>query len=85
MYQLTPNTYYFSVVARPPRRCELNSDCSDNDACILTLCANPCLTDNPCPSSAVCKPYKKIAYCYCPTNTTGDPYIQCLPTPESGE
>ena len=71
------------VTPRPPRRCQINSDCSENDACVLTLCANPCLTDNPCHTTAVCKPYNKQAYCFCPTNTSGDPYIQCLPTPES--
>ena len=73
------------VVPRPPRRCEVNTDCSENNACILTLCANPCLTSNPCATSATCKPYNKLAFCFCPANHTGDPYVQCLPSPESRE
>ena len=35
--------------------CEVNGDYRDNDACILTLFANPCLKDNPCHITAVCK------------------------------
>jgi hypothetical protein len=82
---LTLSNKTSSVVPRPPRRCKLDRDCGDPDACIMSLCTNPCLTSNPCDASAICKPFNKTAYCYCPEGHVGDPYIQCLLAPEPGE
>ncbi len=82
---LTLSNKTSSVVPRPPRRCKLDRDCGDPDACIMSLCTNPCLTSNPCDASAICKPFNKTAYCYCPEGHVGDPYIQCLLAPEPGK
>ena len=63
---------------RPPRRCRLSGECSHPDACILTLCTNPCLTNNPCDITAECKPYNRTAYCACPRGWFGDPFEECI-------
>ena len=60
---LIPINPLILAVPRPPRRCSLNGDCENPDACILTLCLNPCLTDNPCDQTAICRQTHRSIRC----------------------
>ncbi|KAG7155063.1 Neurogenic locus Notch protein-like 2, partial [Homarus americanus] len=81
-YTGNPYVNCYLTAPRPPRKCEIDIDCFKIDSCLDSRCQNPCFVANPCPDSAVCKPYKHQPYCLCPDNTTGDPWVGCVPEPK---
>lgn len=56
--------------------CVINSDCSQNLACINEKCVNPCV-DN-CGRNAECSVIRHKPLCTCPIPLTGNPYNYCF-------
>jgi hypothetical protein len=59
--------------------CTINSDCSNDKACINQKCKNPC--DGVCGFGADCKVQNHNAICVCPEGTQGDSFKSCTPIP----
>lgn len=55
--------------------CVLNTECSNDKACINMKCQNPCLGS--CGLSAVCDVVNHIPMCSCPVGYEGDPFVSC--------
>lgn len=61
------------IECRP--ECVLNSDCDFTSACINNKCLNPCT--GACGVNAKCEVMNHIPICYCPPQTSGDPFVSC--------
>ena len=57
--------------------CVLNSDCASNLACINNKCQDPCA--GACGVGAQCSCVNHVPICFCPPQTTGDPFVSCYP------
>lgn len=55
--------------------CVLNTDCDLEKACINNKCINPCA--GACGVNAKCEVMNHIPICYCPPQTSGDPFVSC--------
>lgn len=62
---------------RNPEECLTNSDCPDTAACINSKCKNPCNSPNACGLNAQCTVNAHHAFCKCPSNSRGDPSVEC--------
>lgn len=56
--------------------CVINSDCSDNRACINNKCQDPC--PGFCGTNAQCQTVNHIAKCTCVFGYIGNPYDNCV-------
>lgn len=56
--------------------CSINTDCSQNKACIRNKCQDPC--PGTCAFRATCVVVNHLPVCTCPTGYTGDPFNQCI-------
>lgn len=65
------------VGCRP--ECVLNTDCSQNQACIRNKCVDPC--PGTCGQNADCRVIKHIPTCTCIENYVGNAFIACSPIP----
>ncbi|VEN46221.1 unnamed protein product [Callosobruchus maculatus] len=63
------------IACRP--ECVVNPDCPLNKACISNKCVDPCA--GVCGVGAQCEVTNHIPICFCPPQTTGDPFITCYP------
>lgn len=57
--------------------CQINSDCSPSTACINRKCVDPCF--KACGREAICNVSNSLPVCSCPSNFSGDPYLECQP------
>ena len=57
--------------------CESDADCPSSELCKKFYCEDPCLKENPCPSSAVCVTVGHRPQCQCPPGTSGNPKVSC--------
>lgn len=55
--------------------CVLNTDCSNDKACISMKCQNPCLGS--CGLNALCNVIQHVPVCSCPSGYNGDPFAIC--------
>lgn len=55
--------------------CALNTDCSNDKACISMKCQNPCLGS--CGLNALCNVIQHVPVCSCPSGYNGDPFAIC--------
>lgn len=55
--------------------CILNTDCSNEKACINMKCQNPC--QGSCGVNAMCSVIKHVPICSCPNGYEGDPFAMC--------
>ena len=60
-------------------QCVVNSDCAQNKACSNQKCIDPC--KGTCGLTAKCQVVNHSPICSCPPSYTGDPFVQCQPTP----
>ena len=74
----SPNNYGDPYQGCRPE-CIINSECSQNLACIQNKCKDPCV--GTCGSGADCNVYNHIPICSCPSDWTGNPFIQCQLAP----
>ena len=58
--------------------CDLDSECLDNQACIMHQCTSLCGSRNPCGRDAECKAMGHREVCKCPVGWAGDPQNQCF-------
>ena len=58
--------------------CDHDSECLDNQACIMHQCTALCGSRNPCGRDAECKAMGHREVCKCPTGWAGDPQTQCF-------
>lgn len=56
--------------------CVINSDCSNDKACVRNKCINPC-DGTICGIDAICKVDSHLPSCECPKGFMGSPYYQC--------
>lgn len=61
--------------------CTINSDCSNDKACLDMKCVNPCSLGNVCGINAECRVNYHTATCVCQRNYFGNPFIRCTPKP----
>jgi hypothetical protein len=57
--------------------CTSDSDCTQAQTCIGSICINPC-TKN-CGKAAICQAKEHNAKCSCPTGYEGNALIECFP------
>ena len=62
--------------------CFVNRDCDTTKACIQNQCLDPCLIDNTCAPTAICRVINHDQSCQCPPGTVGDPFVLCTPKPD---
>lgn len=65
-------------IGSPPNckpECVLNTDCSNNKACVNMKCLDPCLGS--CGVLAICNVVKHVPVCSCPNGYEGDPFVAC--------
>lgn len=62
---------------RSSEECLTNSDCPDSAACIDSRCRNPCDSPNACGRNALCTVNSHHAFCKCPSNSRGEPSVEC--------
>lgn len=68
-----------NYIGTPPGcrpECVVNSECSDDNACINQKCADPC--PNSCGSEASCKTINHTPICSCKNGFSGDPFVRCI-------
>lgn len=61
--------------------CLINTDCTNNKACIREKCMDPC--PGSCGTNALCNVINHTPACTCPSDFTGDPFTSCQPKPAS--
>lgn len=66
-----------STGCRNPEECLTNTDCPDTAACINSRCKNPCDSADACGLNAQCTVNAHHAFCKCPSNSRGDPSVEC--------
>lgn len=69
-------------VGAPPNcrpECIINPDCPTNQACINQKCKDPC--PGSCGANAECRVVSHTVSCTCPSEYTGNPFVQCVPKP----
>ena len=76
------------LIGDPYRLCEkvecfVNRDCDSSMACIQNKCLDPCLLDNVCAPTAICKVINHDGSCFCPPGFVGDPFVLCTLKPEA--
>lgn len=59
--------------------CVVNSECSQNRACVNQKCVDPCI--NTCGHKAQCQVIHHSPICTCKQSYTGDPFSNCYPIP----
>lgn len=59
--------------------CTLNSECSQDRACVNQKCVNPCPAS--CGTFATCMIRNHSPICACRESYTGDPFTRCFPVP----
>lgn len=64
--------------ARPKPECELDTDCSNDKACINQQCANPCTQANVCSPKAECHVQLHRPICVCPNGFSGNAQLACF-------
>ena len=57
--------------------CTVSSDCPLSEACSNQKCVNPC--PGSCGFRATCNVVNHNPICSCPSELTGDPFVQCVP------
>lgn len=57
--------------------CVISSDCSRSKACVNNKCIDPC--PDVCGFGAICKTVNHSPICSCPSQTAGDPFVECRP------
>lgn len=62
---------------RNPEECLVDSDCPDSATCFNSKCSNPCDAPSACGVNAQCTVNSHRAFCKCPSNTRGNPTIEC--------
>lgn len=60
--------------------CVINTDCSNDKACINMKCVDPCLGS--CGSNAICNVINHVPVCSCPSGYEGDPFALCNIKPQ---
>ena len=75
------------LVGNPYENCEsvecyVNRDCDTTKACIQNQCLDPCLLDNVCAPTAICRVINHDGSCTCPPGYIGDPMVLCTPKQE---
>lgn len=72
-----------SSIQFPLPECVINSDCSQDKACIQQKCKDPC--PGSCGANAICRVSSHNPICSCPNGYTGDPLSSCRPVPVTGK
>lgn len=62
------------VICRP--ECVINSECSQDKACINNKCASPC--NGVCGINAICEVRNHFATCSCPQDMIGNAFVKCV-------
>ena len=57
--------------------CIVSTDCPLSEACSNQKCVNPC--PGSCGFRALCNVVNHNPICNCPSDLTGDPFVQCIP------
>lgn len=63
--------------------CTINSDCSNDKACINMKCVNPCTLGTICGSNAECSCSYHTPSCACRPHFVGNAFIHCYPESKS--
>lgn len=66
---------YFGSPPNCKPECVVNTDCSNDKACMNMKCQNPCLGS--CGLNAICNVINHIPICSCPEGYRGDPFASC--------
>lgn len=61
--------------------CVISSDCPRTKACVNNKCVDPC--PDVCGYGATCKTVNHSPICSCPSQTAGDPFVECRPSERS--
>lgn len=67
-------------IGGPPNcrpECIVNSECSQNKACLKNVCQDPC--PGTCGQNTQCRVVNHNPICSCITNYVGDPFSHCTP------
>lgn len=67
---------YLGVPPACRPECAVNSECSQNLACMKQKCVNPCI--GVCGIRATCEVINHNPICACPDTHRGDPFVECL-------
>lgn len=59
--------------------CEDKNECSRSKTCVDFKCVDPCTVGNVCGTNAECSTVNHVGVCSCPTGTTGNPQLGCVP------
>jgi hypothetical protein len=62
---------------RDSNECYSDADCHYSASCIESKCLNPCDYATECGNGALCKVLDHKTVCTCPSNTIGDPKVEC--------
>lgn len=76
-------TGFFGSPPNCKPECVINTDCSNDRACINMKCVDPCLGS--CGSNAMCNVIKHVPVCSCPSGYEGDPFSYCKITPQGNK
>lgn len=57
--------------------CVISSDCDRTKSCVNNKCVDPC--PDVCGFGATCRTVNHSPICSCPTQTIGDPFVECRP------
>lgn len=57
--------------------CVISSDCPRTKSCVNNKCIDPC--PDVCGYGATCKTVNHSPICSCPSQTAGDPFVECRP------
>ena len=57
--------------------CIVSTDCPLSEACSNQKCVNPC--PGSCGFRSLCNVVNHNPICNCPSDLTGDPFVQCIP------
>lgn len=80
-----PGTQGNPLISCIPGVCQYNEDCADHEVCDrLNRVCRPACDEDSCAVTAICRGQNHQPKCVCPTDTTGNPYIECLSKPLPG-
>lgn len=68
----------YSLGCKLPGDCFTDSDCPTSASCIDNTCRNLCDVSTTCGHNAECTVRNHVAQCRCPSQSTGDPKIECV-------
>lgn len=71
----TCQTGFYGIPPNCRAECVINTDCSNDKACINMKCHNPC--KGSCGIDAMCQVINHGPVCTCPVGYEGDPFVAC--------